>query len=313
MDIEYLLWLQEWRNATNNALTPFFEQLSFFGTRDVLLLPAFIYWCLNKRSGMFIFFSFKLSQTINSIVKLTACIYRPWVRDPRIIPVGGSIKNAGGYSFPSGHAMTATPLYGGLACVTKSKILRCLFVVLILATAFCRNYLGVHTPQDVIVGTLLGALSVYIGHKVFAYLDKHPEKDIHIMILSALMGILTLIYVTYKPYHLDYTADGKLLVDPVEMQIDSWGDAGTFASFALAWFIESRFIKFEPTGINAKGIILCIVGMLLLHWLTWNIGGIMAGLLGAHLGKFAAKSIILFHMITIWPIVIKLFSRKRVI
>ena len=311
MDIQYLLWLQEWRNATNNALTPFFEQLSLFGVRDILLLPAFVYWCVDKRSGMFIFFSYKLSQTFNAIAKLTACIYRPWVRDPRIIPAGDAITTAGGYSFPSGHTMMVTPIYGGLAAATKSKILRCLFIVLILVTAFSRNYLGVHTPQDVIVGTLLGALSLYIGHKVFAYLDKHPEKDVHVMIFSALMGILTLVYITYKPYHVDYTADGKLLVDPVKMQVDSWGDAGGFASFALAWFIESRFVKFKPTGINAKGIILFVIGIIPLHWLIWNIGGIMAAYFGPHWGKLVAKSCILLYMIAVWPIVIKIFSGKK--
>ena len=313
MDIQYLLWLQEWRNATNNALTPLFEQLSYFGTRDILLIPAFIYWCLNKRSGLFILFSYKLSQTINSLVKLTACIYRPWVRDPRIIPAGDSIKTAGGYSFPSGHTMTFTPIYGGLIAFTKNKLVRFVCAALILVTAFSRNYLGVHTPQDVIVGILLGVLSVYIGHKVFAYLDKHPENDAKVMIIFALMGILTMVYITYKPYPMDYNADGKLIVDPVKMQIDSWGDAGVFAPFILAWYVESRFVKFEPTGFNVKGVILCIVGMIPLHYIIWNLGGVMQGILGPHAGKLASKSIMLFYIVVFWPIVIKLFSRKRVL
>ena len=313
MDIQYLLWLQEWRNATNNALTPLFEQLSYFGTRDILLFPAFIYWCLNKRSGLFILFSYKLSQTINSLVKLTACIYRPWVRDPRIIPAGDSIKTAGGYSFPSGHTMTFTPIYGGLMAFTKNKLVRFVCAALIIVTAFSRNYLGVHTPQDVIVGILLGVLSVYIGHKVFAYLDKHPENDAKVMIIFALMGILTMVYITYKPYPMDYNADGKLIVDPVKMQIDSWGDAGAFAPFILAWYVESRFVKFEPTGFNVKGVILCIVGMIPLHYIIWNLGGVMQGILGPHAGKLASKSIMLFYIVVFWPIVIKLFSRKRVL
>ena len=313
MDIQYLLWLQEWRNATNNVLSPFFEQLSYFGTRDILLIPAFIYWCLNKRSGLFILFSYKLSQTINSLVKLTACIYRPWVRDPRIIPAGDSIKTAGGYSFPSGHTMTFTPIYGGLIAFTKNKLVRFVCAALILVTAFSRNYLGVHTPQDVIVGILLGVLSVYIGHKVFAYLDKHPENDAKVMIIFALMGILTMVYITYKPYPMDYNADGKLIVDPVKMQIDSWGDAGAFAPFILAWYVESRFVKFEPTGFNVKGVILCIVGMIPLHYIIWNLGGVMQGILGPHAGKLASKSIMLFYIVVFWPIVIKLFSRKRVL
>lgn len=310
MDIQYLLWLQEWRNSMNDALTPFFEQLSLFGTRDILLLPAFVYWCLNKRKGLFIFYAWKISQTINSIVKLTACVYRPWVRDPRIIPAGDAIKTAGGYSFPSGHTMMAGPIYGGLVTCTRNKLVRAFWVVMILVLMFSRNYLGVHTPQDVIVGCVLGVLSLYIAHWVLGWIDRHPEKDGLVMLISGLAGILTLVYVTYKPYPMDYV-DGKLLVDPVAMQIDSWGDAGAMATFALCWYIESRFIKFEVTGFNVKGVILCVVGMIPLHWLIWSLGGITAGMFGPHVGKFASKSGIIIYMMVIWPFVIKLFSGKK--
>ena len=310
MDITYLLWLQDLRNATNNALSPFFEQLSLFSVRDIQLLPAFIYWCLNKRTGLFIFFSMKLSQTFNALVKLTACVYRPWVKDPRIIPAGDSLTTAGGYSFPSGHAMMFTPVYGGLAMFTKNRAVKCLFIVLILVSAFARNYLGVHTPQDVIVGVALGSLSLYIAVKIFDYLDRHPEKDVLVMICSALAGILTVVYVTYKPYPMDYV-DGKLLVDPVKMTIDSWGDAGAFATFALCWYIESRFVKFEPTGLNVKGVIIALIGMIPLHWIIWSLGGITAKIFGDHVGKFAVKSAVLIYIIVLWPLVIKLLTAKN--
>ncbi len=84
MDITYLLWLQDFRNSINDAWTPFMEWISLFGVRAILLLPVFVYWCINKRKGLFILFAWKLSQTINAIVKLTACVYRPWVRDVRL-------------------------------------------------------------------------------------------------------------------------------------------------------------------------------------------------------------------------------------
>ncbi|MBQ9904114.1 MAG: phosphatase PAP2 family protein [Synergistaceae bacterium] len=310
MDIEYLLWLQNLRMSTNGLFDTFFEQLSFFGTRDILLFPAFVYWCLDKRSGIFILFSYKFSQMLNSIVKLTACVYRPWVRDPRIIPAGDSIKTAGGYSFPSGHTMTFTPIYGGLIAFTKNKLVRFVCLVLIIVTAFSRNYLGVHTPQDVIAGILLGVLSLYVAHWVFSYLDRHPEKDIHVMILSALASILTLVYITYKSYPMDYV-DGKLLVDPVKMQIDAWGDAGAFAPFILAWYIESRFVKFEPTGFNVKGVIICLIGMLPLHWIIWNLGGVASGMFGPYWGKLASKGFMLFFIVVLWPIVIKLLTSKK--
>ena len=307
MDIQYLLWLQSFRDE---AFTPFLEWVSLFGVRTLLIFPVFVYWCLNKRKGLFIFYSWLISLTINSLVKLTVCVYRPWVRDARIIPAGDSIKTANGYSFPSGHVMMATPLYGGLATCTKNKLIQGLLVIAILFTAFSRNYLGVHTPQDVVVGMLLGVLSLYISHWILNYIDRHPEKDGLVILITALVGIATMIYITFKPYPMDYV-DGKLLVDPVKMQIDAWGDAGGIAPFALAWYIESRFIKFEPTGWNVKGVIICLIGLVPLYWIIWNLRPITTGILGPHAGKFASRAITIFYFMIVWPLVIKFFTGKK--
>ena len=309
MDITYLLWLQDFRNSINDAWTPFMEWVSTFGTRGILFLPAILYWCIDKKKGLFVFYALKISHTINSVVKLTACVYRPWVRDPRVIPAGDSIKTATGYSFPSGHTMMATPIYGALAFCVKNKFVRLILICAILLTGFSRNYLGVHTPQDVLVGLALGFMSVYISKWVFAYLDKHPEKDILVMILSAAFGILTLVYVTFKSYPMDYV-DGKLLVDPVKMTVDAWGDAGGLPMLILAWLIESRFIKFTPTGWNVKGIILCLIGLVPLYWIVYKASGVTAGMFGAHGGKMARQFIMYFYIMVAWPLVLKLFTKK---
>ncbi|MBQ9389864.1 MAG: phosphatase PAP2 family protein [Synergistaceae bacterium] len=310
MDITYLLWLQDLRNSMQDAWTPFFEWLSTFGTRGILFLPAVLYWCIDKKKGLFVFYSLKISHAINSVVKLTACVYRPWVRDPRIIPAGDSITTATGYSFPSGHTMMVTPIYGALAFCVKNKFVRLILICAILLTGFSRNYLGVHTPQDVLVGLALGFMSVYIAKWVFEYLDKHPEKDTLVMIISALFGILTLVYVSFKSYPMDYV-DGKLLVDPVKMTVDAWGDAGGLPVLILAWYIESRFVKFTPTGINAKGVILAIIGLIPLYWIVYKASSPMAHLFGPHLGKLARQILIYFYIIVIWPFVMKLFAAKK--
>ena len=171
------------------------EWISLFGIRESLMLPALVYWCLNKRKGLFILYAWKISQTINAAVKLTVCAYRPWVRDARIVPAGDAIKTAGGYSFPSGHTMMAVPIYGGMATCTRNKLARAFWVVMILVLMFSRNYLGVHTPQDVVVGCVLGVLSLYIAHWALSWIDRHPEKDGLVMLISGLAGILTLAYV----------------------------------------------------------------------------------------------------------------------
>ena len=310
MDITYLLWLQDFRLSINDALTPFVNQLSFFAISYIVLFPVFVYWCLDKKKGLFILYAWKLSQTFNAILKLTACIYRPWIKDARIIPANNAIVTATGYSFPSGHTMMCTPIYGGLAAITKNKAVKYFLVCMILLTMLSRNYLGVHTPQDVLVGFVFGLFALWIAQKAFAYLDKHPEKDVLFMVFAVLAGVGTLVYVSYKPYPLDYV-DGKLLVDPSRMTIDSWGDAGGFAVFGILWYIESRFIKFEPAGWNFKGILICVIGLIPLGWALANLDGVMKYTMEVHLARLVSQTIMLCWMMIVWPLVIKMFTGKK--
>ncbi len=40
--------------------------------------------------------------------------------------------------------------------------------------AFSRNYLGVHTPQDILVGIAVGLLVMWLTYKLTLWLKKHP-------------------------------------------------------------------------------------------------------------------------------------------
>ena len=305
MDIQYLLFLQNFRNGINDALTPFMEMISLFAITYLIIVPALVYWCVDKRSGLYTMTSYTLSVAVNAVVKLTACVYRPWIRDSRVLPAGDAISTATGYSFPSGHTTTAAPIYGGLAVSAWKKMrwVSVFCIVCILLTGFSRNYLGVHTPQDVAVAITEGVLALWAMAKLFDYLSRNPEKENLFLGLGVAFCAASLVYITVKSYPMDYV-DGKLLVDPQKMMKDGYGDLGRLFALCLGRFIEKTWIKFEPTC-SKRNVAAGLVGAVITCWLIQMLSAPMCALLGQHWGCFVDKAIIILFIMAIWPAVMK--------
>ena len=233
MDIEYLLWLQNIREASGNLLTPFMIWVSDFSVGGILLIPIFVYWCLNKRSGMFLMLSLAVSNLLNDIIKMTCCVYRPFMLDSRVMPVG---HKPSGYSFPSGHTMTAAPICVGLAALSRKKCawFSCLCVLMTLAVMFSRNYLGVHTPQDVVVGLIASTVVLY----AVSVMMSHPERENMFTALGIIAVIAGIAYVSLKSYPMDLDANGKLFVNYKNKLGDVYFYGGNLAGLIIGRLIE---------------------------------------------------------------------------
>ena len=316
MDIQYLLFLQNFRNSIQDAWTPFMEFVTNFATTYLIFLPIFWYWNRNKKQGLYALVSYYFCMIMTPLIKLTACIYRPWIRDASILPAGDSITTATGYSFPSGHTSTAGPLAGGMAVnfwgKKSTRIFSVLLVIFVLLTGFSRNYLGVHTPQDVFVGICLSVLGLILTAKLFAYLDEHPEKENAFLLGVLLLCVAGLVYITLKPYPMDYNAEGKLIVDPQKMMNDGYGDLGKVIGFIIARFVEKTWIRFKPAKDKGiLGIILCLLGLIPLGLLKEYVRPIMTAYLGSHWGKLAFSMVHAFYYIALFPLLLKLIGCRE--
>ena len=315
MDIQYLLFLQDFRNSIDNALTPFMEGVSMFAVTYLILFPVYYYWNRNKKDGLYALVAYYFCMVITPLVKLTACVYRPWIRDSRIVPAGKAIVTATGYSFPSGHTTTAAPLAGGMVVNTwkepRLRVASVLFAAFIVLTMFSRNYLGVHTPQDVCVGLGVSVMSLFFTAKLFRYLDAHPEKENRLLLAGFVFCCLALVYITLKPYPMDYTAGGKLLVDPQKMMNDGYGDTGKMMGFIIARFVEKTWIRFEAAGGGTERRLLCILGLVLMVLLKKFFSPVMVHTFGSHWGKLFFSIIYTFYYIALFPIVLKIYDKRE--
>lgn len=299
MDIEYLLWLQDFRNATENAFTPFMQFMTDFADPVLLFVPVFIYWCISKRTGLFLMFSLYASEVIAYILKLTFCVQCPFVRDSRVIP----LSKPSSYSFPSGHTTIAASVCGGLGVLArkKAKWFTCLCALVIVLVALSRNYMGAHTPQDVLAGAVIGLVSVWIASRVI-------DRGNVMLTVGLGLSVIALVYISTKTY----PEDGTSLFSRARW---AFYYGGALTGLAIGNTIERKCINFTPAGFNFKGIILELIG-LVPYYLGYDVyRKKITGFFGEYLtregGYFALGLVLAIYAAVVWPLVLKFTERRK--
>jgi membrane-associated phospholipid phosphatase len=303
MDIGYLLWLQGLRQSAPDVVQAFFSFMgSHAATVLTMLIPCVMYWCIDKQRSMLALMSYGMSSVFNQLLKNTVCCYRPWVRDPRVTPDPVSIKGATGYSFPSGHTQSSSSVLGGFGWAWREKRWpMVLGLVFALMVGFSRNFLGVHTPQDVAMGFAEGLAFVFVCDRLIEWADQAPWRDLRIVLWGCALTALYLVYVTVKPYPMDYV-DGKLLVDPQEMLIDCYKTGGLFVGVLSGWFVERYWIDFHTGGLKLAQILSrLIAGALVVLVLYVPVGHAIVGLAGEYAGQFIRHALTFFAAVAVVP------------
>jgi undecaprenyl-diphosphatase len=143
------------------GLTTFMREMTYLGTGSVVLVVVgvaalFLWHTEHKYSARLLLASTFGAIILNNALKLI------FQRDrPSLFEWGTPTASS---SFPSGHAMSATVVYGTVAYLVarlqKHRISRVLTLtgalLLILTICFTRLYLGVHYPSDVLGGIVVG-------------------------------------------------------------------------------------------------------------------------------------------------------------
>ena len=308
--MNYLLALQSLRESSPDFINAFFMLVSDFVQNIGFLIPACIYWCVSKAAGTTMFLCYSSAFFSNQLIKNTACVYRPWIRWPELHPYSKAVKTATGYSFPSGHSVSAAVFYGSMAVnQKKKKWVVALMITLVILTAFSRNWLGAHTFQDVMVAVVEGFFFIALFEVLKYWFSNHQDKDVLICIIGIVLTVVGLLYLQFKPYPMDYLNDGKLLVDPYDMITDCYTGAGLSMAALLGWFLDRRFIHYEAEGNWKRRLICFLCGAFLI--LGVKIGlHILFKPVDAHLSHIIQYFILGLTTNTIYPLIV-LSVRRR--
>ncbi|MBQ7665346.1 MAG: phosphatase PAP2 family protein [Synergistaceae bacterium] len=311
MDIDILLMLQEFRNGFGGIFASFLNKMTFAGELDTVpVIMAAVYWCFSKAFGTYLLMGWSGNRILNGALKVTACSYRPWIRDTRIIPYGNSIQTATGYSFPSGHTMNASTVYGGAVVRNDMpKALRISLFIVVLLVAFSRIYLGVHTPQDILCGIIFGMLVMWLTFKLMQWLEAHPDKDIIVASIGVLLAAGVAIYAAMKSYPVDYDLNGKILVDGSKMANDTYRGVGWCSGFLVGWILERRYVNFSTDEISlVTRITRLTIGLLLYYVFYLIFAQLIKKYVPAPIGSIASCFVQMFYISFIFPYLIKRYE-----
>lgn len=313
LQIQYLLLLQHFREVTHGVFDGFFMGATWLGEIIIpLTFLSIIYWGINKKAGTFLFFNFGLTLYVNVFLKMTACIKRPWLIDSRVCPLEKALPAADGYSFPSGHTAGAMSCWGAAAYWWwNNKIVRYTMITFVLLVAFSRNYVGVHTPQDVIVSILIGICLMFGIDRLLKWIDAKDGRDLIFYSVLLVMTALLCIYLHLKCCMQLETYDSlKDLVNPLEMKHGVYGKIGFLLGIFTGWLLEKRFVKFEITkGINTKKIISLLSGIIVLYVLMMVLNKVFILFMAKHIAAAIIAFLTAFYITFLYPCILKTLKR----
>ena len=310
MDITILLALQQFRESVGGFLAEFMNKMTFLGEiNTVLVIMAVIYWAVDREFGTYLLMGWSGNRLVNGALKVSLCAYRPWIRDARIIPYGNSMVTATGYSFPSGHSINAATVYGGTALrKDMPAALRIVSGLTVLLVAFSRLFLGVHTPQDVLVGAAAGMLVMWLVSIMMRWVGDGPVRDSLVMLIGLALAAAVAVYAGVKPYPQDFDAQGNLLVDGAKMANDTFKGAGWCAAFLIGWFLERRFVFFSTEVSWKKKLTRTVYGVLGYYAVSLVAVPLLKGVIPEPAGTTVTCFLQMFYISFIFPWLITRFE-----
>ncbi len=244
---------------------------TFLGSETffLLVLPV-VYWCIDAGLGMRIGFILLFSNIFNGIVKLALLAPRPYWIDAGIKALAAEST----FGAPSGHAQMATGIWGMAAARFRRRSAWIIAVTLVFLIGLSRIYLAVHFPSDVLLGWLLGGLTLWaflaLWQPVAAWAKRRTVfQQVLLGLLAPALLLLcnALLVFTLRGYVLpaEWVTNAARAGEPLPAPLSMGGvltASGTMLGLALGLIWIYHRGGFQPSGPVLKRAVCFLVGLM---------------------------------------------------
>lgn len=214
----------------------------------LVLLPV-IYWAVSKRDGKRLMILSLGSALVAQYLKFLFRRPRPFQVSPGRVE---HVLEATGFGIPSGHTVFGT-VVGGYAWYRFPIVwVRVVAVAFAVTMGVSRLVHGVHFPQDVLAGLLVGAAVLVL----FRWIDTRYSQELEELSLGAtLCGVGVLGVVTFLLT--------LLLEQGLEGRKEMLAIVGALIGGLAGFKLENRYVGFSHYGPVPRRIVRSVIGLAL--------------------------------------------------
>jgi len=276
--LQIVVWLQGHGSGFADALATLFHYLG--QTLFYIPILALIYWSFDKKLGLRMLFALVLMVVVVVVAKLAIQAPRPDAAFPDQVR---SVVPQSGYGLPSGHVAVSLVVWGYAAYWLKRRWLWGLLAIYLPIMAWARMYAGVHYPQDVIGGLMLGAAALWLFIRTAdpveaAWFRLSVSEQVAIVLLSVVVTFGFL-----------YTTD------------DGTAAAGALLGGGLGYILEMRRVKFTTAGSAATRLLRFVFGITLTLLLYFGLTVLFAGQEPHDVLRVIRYMLVTLFAVALWP------------
>lgn len=241
--LDIVLWFQHNRSGWMEVLAQILDLLG--EELGYVAILGLIVWLINKRHGIRMIFALVAVALVTFALKDIFARERPFVVSQLVTP----LFETEGFGLPSGHTAFAVMILGYVALWQRKAWVWLVAILYMILQGAGRLVAGVHYPQDIVLGAIVGAVTLAIYYPATERWEAfwNGQALAMKMLIAIVIPLVIAAIVMFLP------------LDP--FQIEAYlSIIGIALGAGIGAAIEGATIQFEPPQAIAQKAIVFVIG-----------------------------------------------------